>query len=294
MTTLSEAYQSSAVKGHLRALDVGQDLLAVADLVELCFADSLDPDGKDYLQQMREAARSSHLLRWANTYGEYGSMTLGGYVWEEAGRIIGNVSLVPFNSQGKRFFLIANVAVHPNFRGRGIGQALTAAALRYCRDRRVTAAWLQVREDNPVAMHIYKALGFSERIRRTTWLTSAEPREMPNGNDLVLGPRRSQHWLVQRSWLERIYPREMAWHLPVDWLALRPDFLGSVYRFFAFEYPKNWVVQRGNRLLGILTSKGPQPPIHYGWQVRRSLRKRRSTPCSFTPGGKSHAGAHWY
>ena len=31
------------------------------------------------------------------------------------------------------------------------------------------AVWLQVRDDNPSAIHIYETHGFKERMRRTNW-----------------------------------------------------------------------------------------------------------------------------
>lgn len=39
------------LKSNLRSFDMRRDLLAVADLVELCFKDSLDADGRMYIRQ---------------------------------------------------------------------------------------------------------------------------------------------------------------------------------------------------------------------------------------------------
>jgi len=36
----------ASAEGHLRRLDMRRDLEKVADLVELCFYDTLDPEGK--------------------------------------------------------------------------------------------------------------------------------------------------------------------------------------------------------------------------------------------------------
>ena len=62
-------------------------------------------------------------------------MPPAGLVWKEDSpdgggrRLVGNLSLIPIGLQGKRGYLIANVAVHPDFRGRGIGRELTTTAL---------------------------------------------------------------------------------------------------------------------------------------------------------------------
>ena len=44
---------------QLRPFDVRRDMGPVADLVELCFADTLDPEGKRFIQRMRSAARNT-------------------------------------------------------------------------------------------------------------------------------------------------------------------------------------------------------------------------------------------
>ena len=55
---------------------------------------------------------------------EIASLPLTGYVWEQDGRIVGNASLIPFRDNGKRIFLIANVATHPITVGAGSGVRL--------------------------------------------------------------------------------------------------------------------------------------------------------------------------
>ena len=40
---------------HVRALNVLRDLSTVADLIELCFAPTMDNDGQRYLSDMRRA-----------------------------------------------------------------------------------------------------------------------------------------------------------------------------------------------------------------------------------------------
>ena len=112
-------------QGYLRRLDMRHDLAKVADLVELCFYDTLDPEGKQYLKDMRRAAHNATLLGWASSMIDDASMPPSGYVWEEHERLVGNLSLIPINIQGKRGYMFANVATHPEYRGRGIARELT-------------------------------------------------------------------------------------------------------------------------------------------------------------------------
>jgi ribosomal protein S18 acetylase RimI-like enzyme len=154
---------------NLRPLSVLRDLPAVADLIEMCFSSTMDNDGKRYLQDMRRAGSDNSFLKWANRAAESTSLPLTGYIWEENGKIVGNASLVPFRHNSQRIYLIANVAVHPDHRRRGIARALTERALQHAREKKVNNIWLHVRDDNPGAIHLYQKLGFIERARRTSW-----------------------------------------------------------------------------------------------------------------------------
>ena len=252
MSTITKVL-NSPLAGHLRPIDVRRDLGAIADLVELCFKDTLDPEGRSYLDQMRESARHFHFFGMVPAASETPVSPVAGYVWEEDGRIVGNLSLIPINTHGVRSHLIANVAVHPQYRNRGIARSLTAAALDYSRRRNAYSVWLQVRQDNPSALHIYQSLGFIERARRVTWtnLRYFEPLAEPVGYEIQ--PRKPQIWSLQRGWLERLYPDELNWHMQIDWKALRPGLLASAYRFFSFNFPQHWVVRRQQQELGVLT-----------------------------------------
>jgi len=154
---------------QLRPLNILRDLPGVADLVEKCFADTMDSEGRRYLQQMRRAGQDNVFMRWAANAADSVSMPLSGYVWEENGEIIGNVSLIPYREKKKKIFLIANVATRQDYRRRGIGRALTAAAIRHAQERHAAAIWLHVRDDNPGAIALYLSLGFQELARRTLW-----------------------------------------------------------------------------------------------------------------------------
>jgi ribosomal-protein-alanine N-acetyltransferase len=61
---------------------------------------------------------------------------------------------------------IANVAVAPSARGRGIGGMLLDAAIAAARDRGAAALYLDVRESNARARALYDSRGFVEVGRR--------------------------------------------------------------------------------------------------------------------------------
>jgi ribosomal protein S18 acetylase RimI-like enzyme len=234
---------------------VRRDLNAVADLVELCFAATLDPEGERYLKQLREAARSASFLRWAAAVADQAAMPLSGFVWEEDGHIVGNLSMIPFTLSGRRCYLIANVATHPSYRRRGIARTLTMAAQERARQLRASATWLQVREDNQPAFDLYVSLGFQERARRSTWYSqgfeSGKPEPLPPKNGVTILPRRGRHWPQQEAWLSELYPRILTWHLPLRQMNMQPGLVGGIYRMFNATRVEHWAVQRGERLLAV-------------------------------------------
>ena len=209
---------------QLRPLNLLHDLPAVADLVETCFADTMDAEGRRYVQQMRRAGQDNQFLRWAVTAVDSVSMPLSGYVWDEKGEILGNVSLVPYRSGGKKYFLIANVAVRPAERRRGIGRALTLAAMQQARAHQADEIWLHVRDDNPGAILLYQGLGFRERARRTAWQANPDRAASSPESNVTIAPRHIRDWPQQEDWLRRIYPDLMTWYQPMPWILFRPGY----------------------------------------------------------------------
>jgi ribosomal protein S18 acetylase RimI-like enzyme len=242
------------IHSPIRKINIRQDLLAVANLIEICFAKTLDEDGREYLRQLRWSARDMNYLSWLQGAAERISTPLYGYVWEENGQIIGNLSLIPLNRNGKLVYLIANVAVHPDHRQRGIGRLLTQQALDHLHQRGIETAWLQVRDDNSVAHHLYTSLGFVEQARRTTWMSSVSaPVHRPLPDGLTIDRRRGQDWEQQVSWLREIYPSEIKWNLSLSISRLSPDPLKQALRWLRGESQEHWVVRRGGRPCGFVS-----------------------------------------
>jgi ribosomal protein S18 acetylase RimI-like enzyme len=254
-TMMAEIVMTSSAGQHLRRLDLRRDLARVADLVELCFFDTLDPEGRQYLNEMRRAAQSASMMRFASSLIDESPAFPSGYVWEENGQLVGNLSLIPITVQGKKGYMIANVATHPDHRGRGIATALTVAAVRHAQERGASTVWLQVRDDNPTAIHIYEAHGFVERVRRTNWSSGPSYPTIPIPPGVRVIKRPTSHWASQRKWLDANYPVNLAWNIPIDWNLFRPDAWGMIYRAFSLENLHHWSVERYGELKGVLSWK---------------------------------------
>lgn len=237
---------------YMRPLNVLRDLSTVADLIELCFSPTMDNDGQRYLSDMRRASRDDSFLRWASHVAETTSLPLMGYVWEQDGRIIGNASLIPFRDKGKRVYLIANVATHPDYRRRGIGRALTERVMKQARDRKASAIWLHVRDDNPGAIRLYQDLGFREIARRTTWSAKPDPFLTRPDSDIQVVSRDPRYWPLQQEWLRRLYPEDLNWYHAWNINALRPGLWSWMYRLFVDFNVRQWAAVRDGRLLATL------------------------------------------
>ena len=251
MSAITQSFLSETPQ--LRPLNIMRDLPHVADLVETCFSSTMDADGQRFIQQMRRAGKDNRFLHWAANAVESTSMPLSGYVWEEGGSLVGNVSLIPFRYKGRKIYLIANVAVHPDQRRRGIARQLTIQALEHTRKRKADATWLQVRDDNPGAIELYTGLGFQEQARRTKW-QAAPDKNLPDGNrEFEIKNRSTSQWSTQREWMQRLYPDNLSWYQPIPWIRFRPGLFPALYRFFIESATRTWTISSSSGLLAAIS-----------------------------------------
>jgi len=158
----------------VRPFELYRDSKPVAELIATAFSDRLGPDGEVALAEMRRIARWGPLLWWLYWPGWGGGGVATGFVWVERGCVVGNVSLR--RALGWGGFLIGNVAVHPDWQGRGIATALMKAALEAARARGGGWVGLEVWAGNQVAQQLYEHLGFRE-VGRT--LRMLRPAALP-------------------------------------------------------------------------------------------------------------------
>ncbi len=81
--------------------------------------------------------------------------------------IIGTVGLQVIGGDGE----ISNVAVMPEFRGRGIARRLLETAIAKAREQGVKDFTLEVRASNHAAIHLYESLGFRQEGLRKRFYT---------------------------------------------------------------------------------------------------------------------------
>jgi ribosomal protein S18 acetylase RimI-like enzyme len=98
---------------------------------------------------------------------------LRGFIWEEDGQPVGLVNVSRIGSSND--WMIANVAVLPAYRGRGIARKLVAAAVELAEARRAQQVILDVVKGNTPAFQLYNSMDF------TLFATAAVLRRSPVG-----------------------------------------------------------------------------------------------------------------
>jgi len=81
---------------------------------------------------------------------------------EENGKTTGFIGMWNIAGEGN----ITNIAVHPDYRKKGIGEALILKMIAYAKENRLIFLTLEVNEKNFPAYNLYKKCGFYESGRR--------------------------------------------------------------------------------------------------------------------------------
>ena len=238
---------------RIRPLNLSTDLNRVADLVETCFPIQHDPDGQTYIREMRKAAREYKYLGWLPQVDEIRKNGPAGFVWAEGDQVIGNLSIIPFRSGGKKYFLLANVAVHPKHRRKGIARALTIRTLAHLRKHEKGEVWLQVRHDNQPAVELYRSAGFIEQFTRTTW--RIRPKQLKDASvnpsfQMTLKRAHEGDWEKQQHYLALAYPREMRWNLTINFNRFKPGLSQWITNFLDGVILRRWGIEDQGRVFG--------------------------------------------
>lgn len=113
-----------------------RDIAPMAYLDELCF--SLPWSEQAFLQEIQGNELAFYIVA------------------EQEGRIIGYAGLWGILEEGH----ITNIAVHPEFRRKGLGKLLLTALMEHTQDQGITKYTLEVRRSNFGAIALYHQMGF--------------------------------------------------------------------------------------------------------------------------------------
>ncbi len=208
--------QGATQASGLRPIDIRRDLSEVADLIGDAFADELDQGGLSALREMRTLGQMGPFTQFLSRVSSDFYDMLGGFVWIEDDHVIGNVTVQRADTYGQRW-AIANVAVAPPFRGRGISRKLMAAALEYIEGRGGKWAVLQVRENNPIARGLYERMGFDTLGGIGEYRLDRTPSNLA-GMSLVVRTLQNNEWHAAYELAVASTPSLMQW-----WQSVRAD-----------------------------------------------------------------------
>ncbi|MCB0208548.1 MAG: GNAT family N-acetyltransferase [Anaerolineae bacterium] len=243
----------------LRSMDPMRDLGGVADLIEEAFAQDLDRAGQNALQELRWLSRLKPILWWMMYTNPEHTDFLSGFVWEEDRKIVGNITVNRTKINSRRW-LISNLAVSKDYRGRGIARSLMDAGLELVRECNGASVALQVRADNEPAKQLYCSLHFNE-ISGTSylWAERVPPVEIAAiPHSLVLRPRNPSAYDMREA-----YTLASAATLPLaqrEWPLRQSQFRLSggesvtnfVRTFLGIGQPIHWVVEDGQRFVAMI------------------------------------------
>lgn len=250
--TTSTSSSPTLIQDGIRPVNLRADLGAIATLLEICFED-MDSSGRAAVREMRVLARSNVLLTVVQGMDRMLKGLMQGFVYMEDRQIVGNVSLYP--SGYDQTWVIANVAVHPDYRRRGIAQKLCEAALQRISGWQGQAAILQVDGHNFTAQRVYQRLGFYPEASFTRWRWRGDdvPLPLPNMPDITY--RSLQEWRRAFELAQYVRPTQLGWLRPTHESVFRPGVLKTLTHFLSSTTQEQWVArgQNGNIDALILT-----------------------------------------
>ncbi|AAM23813.1 Acetyltransferases [Caldanaerobacter subterraneus subsp. tengcongensis MB4] len=123
------------------------------------------PMTEDDIDEVMEIEKLSFTTPWSREafVGEVTKNSCARYIVAEVDKkVVGYAGFWVVLDEGH----ITNIAVHPEYRGKGIGSRLMEGLIDLAKKNGITSMTLEVRESNLVAQNLYKKFGFKVLGRR--------------------------------------------------------------------------------------------------------------------------------
>jgi len=223
-----------------RPLNPMRDLGAVADLLEAVFGRNLDASGRRMIREARMMSRIGPLLYLLSPFSQASAGLNPGLVWEEDDKIVGNVTIMPSQNRSGRWQM-ANVAVHPDYRRRGIATRLLDATIEHVRQRNGCSVSLQVKGDS-TGVALYEQLGFQSLGAVTRWqLTGRLQLDQILAQSRPLRKARRDDWTAIWRLFCSASPAARGWPEPLSEKDFRPNIRRWAADLLAGHLVKRWV-----------------------------------------------------
>ena len=250
MTAAITAHRRASSTG-LRPVDPRRDMSALAELIELAFLENLETTGQNMVQNMRVLGR----MGWVGWL--IGRLVLPpaanpkGFVWEDDGRVVGNVSLLPVDRYPKRW-VMANVAVRPEYRRKGIAKELVRASINLVREYHGEIIILQADRDAVGVEIMYANEGFQSYSTRTQWTCNAVGADHKVTIAEQVRLRALEEWRDEWNMVSRLYPEGIIWPFPPQISLFQPA--GWAQRT-GRQRGRHWVWEQDGQKLGFISAK---------------------------------------
>ncbi|MFK7804271.1 MAG: GNAT family N-acetyltransferase [Anaerolineae bacterium] len=237
---------------NVRAMVVRRDARQVISLLELVFN-----------QHLRTAGH--HTIAPSFSLQDFlvgRDQVVPGFVYSLNNRIVGNVSILESRTPGR--YLIANVAVHPDFRRRGIAREMMKKVTRYIKSRAGHQAVLQVESENTKAIELYSQLGFNPigavRDWRMNWYSLKTVKTNPPINrrnpddfgEFSIRPLRSEDTPFVRKLDSSLFPKNLNWPDAPDKKYYQRGIQSFLHRIFTGINHEIWVCEnKAKQIVGM-------------------------------------------
>ncbi|MBE2224365.1 MAG: GNAT family N-acetyltransferase [Anaerolineae bacterium] len=232
-----------------RPINLNKDIPQVLELLRLAFGESLDAEGQRILQgQTAVTGQPAFFYR----FNPMASRLSRGFVWEKDGKIIGNVTLLNTTVNGR--YLIVNVAVHPDYRRRGIARLLMNATTDQVRQQNGREILLQVDKDNKHAIDLYQELGYQTLGTMTTWMASAgHTHAIQSHANIPIREMRGNEGQAVYELDVLALPPNLNWPEPIAKDTYQFSMWRRLSNFMNARHHETWITSDGRHLTGSVT-----------------------------------------
>ena len=246
-----------------RPIDPNRDFPQLAALLKTVFRDELDSGGQRAFDSAVVASKPPVLWR----LDPFFARLTPGFVWEEDGRIVGNVTLLP--TRLPRRWIIANVAVYPDHRRHGIARALMEAAQREAHRRGAYEIRLQVDRDNNSAKDLYSSLGYTTLGTSKTWNLVSSRSRLPDNELYAIDETIDVNEMPRSRWRDAYQldqetgQADLYWPDPLPADAYRQNLRRRISDFMGGKHFEIWMAgSETSKLRGFATINGEWGKIH--------------------------------
>lgn len=232
-----------------RPINLNKDIPQVVRLLESVFGETLDNEGRHLFSQVSNSSQPAMMWRFNPNMARLSP----GFVWDENGRIVGNVTLLP--TQTPRRFLVANVAVHPDFRRQGLAKLLMQAVHSAVSERRGEVILLQVVKDNHKAVNLYRNLNYQTIGSMTEWyvsLSRIRDLDLTSQQQMPIRPLHRREWQAAYQLdLDCLHP-DLNWPEPLKPNAFKTGLWQKISQFLNGRQQETWrITNNNNQIIGL-------------------------------------------